>query len=86
LKYVGSDPTKNGHALQEFDPPFLHGDSPESLSLIRGGSVGKEERPLALRGSPLRKSCGCQRTRFIAPSINGNDNMSRSTALIRANF
>jgi hypothetical protein len=54
--------------------------------MIRGGSVGKEERPLALRGSPLRKSCGCQRTRFIAPSINGNDNMSRSTALIRANF
>jgi hypothetical protein len=29
--------------------------------MIRGGSVGKEERPLALRGSPLRKSCGCQR-------------------------
>jgi hypothetical protein len=27
LKHVGPDSAKNGHALQEFDPRLLHGDT-----------------------------------------------------------
>jgi hypothetical protein len=38
----GPDSTENWHALQEFDPCFLHGDTPEAVIMIGGGSVRKE--------------------------------------------
>src|SRR5439155_5495575 len=33
LEDVGPDSAENGHALQEFDPRLLHGDTPELSSL-----------------------------------------------------
>jgi hypothetical protein len=46
LEDVGPDSAENGHALQEFDPRFLHGDtSGVVVTMIGGGSVRKEERP-----------------------------------------
>ena len=44
VKDVGPDSAENGHALQEFDPRLLHGDtSVVVIIMICGGSVRKEE-------------------------------------------
>jgi hypothetical protein len=44
LEHVGPDSAENGHALQEFNPRFLHGDTSRVVTMICGGSVRKEER------------------------------------------
>jgi hypothetical protein len=43
LKDVGPDSAENRHALQEFDPRFVHGDT-SGVTMICGGSVRKEVR------------------------------------------
>jgi hypothetical protein len=44
LEDVGPDSAENGHALQEFDPRLLHGDTARVVVImIFGGSVRKEE-------------------------------------------
>jgi hypothetical protein len=45
LEDVGPDSAENGHALQEFDPRLLHGDTARVVVImIFGGSVRKEVR------------------------------------------
>jgi len=45
LEDVLPDSAENGHALQEFDPRLLHGDtSGVVVIMICGGSVRKEEQ------------------------------------------